>query len=36
LRIVACSAAEAELDTLFLTIKEGKVLWLALIEIGHR
>jgi hypothetical protein len=26
LRIVACSAAEAELDTLFLTIKEGKVL----------
>ena len=35
LRIVVCSAAEAELGALFLNIKEGKVLRLALIELGH-
>ena len=36
LRIVVCSAAEAELGALFLNIKEGKVLRLALRELGHR
>jgi hypothetical protein len=36
LRIVVCSAAEAELGALFLNIKEGKVLRLPLIEMGHR
>ena len=35
-RIVVCSAAEAELGALFLNIKEGKVLRLALTEMGHR
>jgi hypothetical protein len=35
LRIVVCSAAEAELGALFLNIKEGKVLRLALSELGH-
>ena len=36
LRIVVCSAAEAELGALFLNIKEGKVLRLALAELGHK
>ena len=36
LRIVVCSAIEAELGALFLNIKEGKVLQLALRELGHR
>ena len=36
LRIVVCSAAEAELGALFLNIKEGKVSRLALRELGHR
>ena len=36
LRIVVCSAAEAELGVLFLNIKEGKVLRLALTELGHK
>ena len=35
LRIVVCSAAEAELAALFLNIKEGKVLRLTLMELGH-
>jgi hypothetical protein len=30
------SVTEAELGALFLNIRAGKVLWLALIEIGHR
>ena len=35
LRIVVCSAAEAELGALFLNIKEGKVLRMTLEELGH-
>ena len=35
LKFVASSAAEAELGTLFLNIKEGRVLRLALAEMGH-
>ena len=35
LRIVVCSATEAELGALFLNTKESKVLQLALIEMGH-
>ena len=35
LRIVVCSAAEAELAALFLNIREGKVLRLTLMELGH-
>jgi hypothetical protein len=31
---VVCSAAETQLGTLFLHIKEGKILWLALINMG--
>ena len=33
--IVVCSAAEAELGALFLNSKEGKILRLALSELGH-
>ena len=36
LQIVVCSAAEAERGTLCLNIKKGKVLRLALRELGHR
>ena len=35
LGIVVCSAAEAELAALFLNIREGKVLRLTLMELGH-
>ena len=36
LKIVVCSAAEAELGVLFLNIKEGKVLRILLEELGHK
>ena len=36
LKIVVCSAAEAELGALFLNLKEGKILRLVLEEMGHR
>ena len=35
LKLVAASAAEAELSTLFLNAKEAKVLQLILHELGH-
>ena len=35
LKVVASSAAEAELRALFLNIKEGRVLRLTLAEMGH-
>ena len=35
LKIVVTSAAEAELGALFLNLKEGKLLRLTLIELGH-
>ena len=36
LKIVVCSAAESELDALFMNIKEGKILRLTLEELGHK
>ena len=36
LRIVVCSTAEAELGALFLNIKEGKILCIVPIELGHK
>ena len=36
LKIVVCSAAKAELGELFLNIKEGRILRLTLIELGHK
>ena len=36
LKIVVCSAAEAELAALFLNIKESKILRLTLEELGHK
>jgi hypothetical protein len=35
LKLVAASAAEAELGALFLNAQEAKVLWLTLNELGH-
>jgi hypothetical protein len=35
LKLVAASAAEAELGTLFLNAQEAKVIWLVLEELGH-
>ena len=36
LKIVVCSAVEAELGALFLNLKEGKVLRLMLNKMGHK
>ncbi len=35
LKLIAASAAEAELGALFLNAQEAKVLWLTLLELGH-
>ena len=35
LKMVAASAADAELGALFMNIKEGRIIWLTLTEMGH-